>query len=415
MNKKIFKAAATTLFVSLCAVNAFAEAPTVTLGGKVEFRGGVVNQKEEFKFDNLNVNTGNKVVNSGFASNGALNLEMKHKVSDVEYGAKIDLALASSKQHRFIKPVLPENDLNAENLDNSIVDGAMAFVKTKAGSVEVGAYSGAVARYNVNASQLDVGMGISGAVTHWINPLSGDFDRLTQEAYKVSPGLYLGDVNYSGKGASANRISLISPVMGSREIGHVVFAVDYIPHTDISGTTASFIATQRDVANFSGAYKNAFRGVIRYDYAANDFFVKASATGEIGKAKNDLTSILNGNKLRGYEVGAAFGYKGVSIAAAYGDAGKPGLMPAIGNPKNTTFWNAGVRWQQGPTGVSLTYSDSKRFVYDMATTNRARQIALGGSYNISKGMALSVEAIDFKLYNSSNRGKVYSLALTTRF
>ncbi len=440
MNKKVYRHIVAGLCMLLCASEAMANAPTVTLGGYAKFDGGFVNEKEPYKFDNLvpasEIGGGNRIVDSGFATSGFVNVGMHHKVSMMEYGAKIVFNVAASKLHRFTLPTMYENDISFDNLDSSVVEKAFAYVTTKYATLEAGSYEGAVNRLTVNAASLDAGtIGISGAIAGWINPMSpvnadalGDFDIApVQVSYKFAPGLYVADPHYAGSAAyRANRVAVVSAPMGNREFGKLTIAAEYIPDTEVAGTTASFAQARRTKSAYYGAYRNALRGALRYDHTNRDMAIKASLAGEVATAKDFMYDPnVTLHKLRGCEFGAAVSYKNFTLAGAYGVAGKPGIdTNVVVTPNsNTKFWNAGIRWDHGPAGVSLTYSDTRRAIQDQLAANKARQVAFGVGYNLGKGATVSLEAIDLRLTDNqlftpaagTNRAQRYGFSIEAKF
>ncbi len=177
--------------------------------------------------------------------------------------------------------------------------------------------------------------------------------------------------------------------------------------------------------------KNAWSLGLNYTNSINDVKVALSAVADIGKAEKqtivpamintggvvgDVTSIEQtssgesftgkSNDLKTYSLGAVVGTNGFSVAASYHNDGKS-LTEKDSNLKSS-WWTAGVAYENGPASVSLTYLSGKKSDKSDNSSMKTQVVSLGADYEVAPGLKpfAEVTMVNFKPKNSTSSNQI---------
>lgn len=424
------------------------------IGGSIDVEFGAISQKKDFRnignpyaVSDVTKACTNKRCNtpsSGLVENAKLKLMLDKTEKDIEYGL-------------FFKMNANPGVQSDGYVGNDVVYG---YAQGGFGRVEAGSNFGVNQMMKIDAASVAVGPGgIDGDYTDWTSDGRGAFyksDAITNKP-DVS-GLFVNDpyMSYEDRTSKkANKITYISP-----DFGNFKFGVSYVPHTRIRGTDFN-------VRRFFGGqvYTNVVEAVAKYEIntdARDKFGFGASIGGEIGHAQDFAfkngsgTSVTEEirkvDKLRAWNVGTEFTYKGFVLVGSYGDSGKSGMFSeyalADGLKKEQKYWTSGIAYNSGKFGASVTfleshssglvasYSDaggnnsfpgycSSSSACTGQTTgkkknNRYRALSVGAQYQILEGLLSYAEVTRFN-YSSpftnveTNSGNVFLVSTKVSF
>ena len=155
--------------------------------------------------------------------------------------------------------------------------------------------------------------------------------------------------------------------------------MSYAPDSGNRGTTAGFTTT-----NDVGQATNVVDLGLNYTGQFDQIGVAASATGSFGEAENATT-----HDLRAYAGGINATFKGFTAGGSYGYTGDSlQLKSASGDGR---FWDAGLGYETGPFGVSVSYIDTK------LNDNKFTNTVVGADYKLAPGLVPYVEVNFFDL------------------
>lgn len=324
------------LGMSCLAFNASAaEAPTVTLGGKINTQLGYRHQKEQYehidsdlskgKLNNFAIvnNTRVKVTADGVANNG------------LKYGANIEIYADASG--------------NSDGRPAVIGDKVWSYVESsRYGRVEAGSVKSAANQMHINASTIARGAGgIDGDAMDWIAKKTAD-NISRGERYIVTPGL----PSFCDCKSAANKVNYFTP-----KYEGVQFGISYTPDVQFFGTAAQTHSVTkttgdqfRNIAEFSATYEREINKDIKF---------AVSGVAETGIAKD---STVDREDLKAYEIGGKITYKSVTFAASFSDwlsSGEP-VVKASDAKYGANHWTVGAEYNGGIWGASISYLQSKR-------------------------------------------------------
>jgi hypothetical protein len=378
---------------------------SLSVGGRTETNIVYVSQKEAFKYkykyDNEVVTKGKKN-NYGIANETKLEFKANGK-SDLgfSYGGKIRMNADTS--------------IDTQK-DDVIADNTMIFIENSYGRLEGGAYDSASSQMKVSGASVAFATGgIDGRFPKWfgkgphVNSKFEDNGKFSQR-YIVYPELPIDCdcIPY------ANKISYFTPIVNGFQAG-----ISYSPDVAIHGTVYKF----HNISRKSGKdFKDLFDYGFTYNGKFKDLAYTIGLTGEIGKAKKSNVTALNRTDLNAWELGAKATYKEFSVAGSYSDWGSS-MTPKnkiLGKKYGSKYWTAGVAYEKGNFGTSLTYFKSHRASTYTATIptltsdhdsahNKLEYYVLSTQYLLAKGFLPYIELARFKAkdsYISGNKGYV---------
>lgn len=344
-----------------------------------------------------------------FADTSDAKEQMNRYMFDPTYQrARVDVTSGPPTTYNFA------NDTNGDPAWKKIDDRGLAmqtmmYVEGVFGRVEFGSTTGASHAMQVDARTFARASGADDA-RRWWNQWTYRGNMPTSYAYLEAPTMPTNsESRYGIRTVNANKITYYTP-----EYMGFMLGVSYIPDTDVNGTigkaggvtktmsTINTAATTNDngpvTGNFAVPYRNVFEGGIHYQGMFNDFGIKAALLGQTGEAKKTLftfghtgsapafavasgASLKNNKNLSAWEAGLNLSYMGWTVGGSYGAHGKSGYFnrfmwngvdlsepnnnaanAGVSRPKKTTYWTAGLGFEQGPVGASLVYFESKQGV-----------------------------------------------------
>lgn len=399
---------ATTAFGVLSASAALAAGPTVTLGGFLDFQGGYQDQESGKDISNggYGVSKNGKQLRTesvNTQTNTALRVKVDGKSdAGLGYGGVIELFADPNK-----------NDRAGTNSDQA--KRAFLYVENQFGKVEAGAAGDAARALQVDASSIARATGgIAGDFTDYVDltgPKGGQ--KYLTAPYlptNATPGEITG--RYSNDRATANKISYYTPKFQGVQAG-----VSFTPNQNVRGTSNSFgydpsSKVDEDVRN------NVDAG-INYSNDFNGLGVKASLTGQLGKAESRSAATRNQDDIKAYALGASLSHSGASVAASYGK------LDELGQAKSAKvdgrFYSLGAAYEIGAFAVSTTFLDSK-LDNGIALNKDAdfQSLSFGTDYQLAPGLVPYVEVTFFDTDDNDkttkdNKGSVVIAGTTLNF
>jgi hypothetical protein len=332
----------TVLFGAAALATSAQAAPSVSVGGFIDFQAGATDQDaafetgantREFKFQNdteIHVNV------TGVSETG------------LRYGAAIELEA----------DVTGDADNEGLNADKTYI-----FVESdEMGRVELGNNTDAAAALKVDASSIAVATG----------GIDGDFyDFANVAGYQVAPDL--PTATFTGAQEDATKITYFTPKFSGFQGG-----VSFTPDQGDAGSATGFTGEN------GSDFENVFNIGVNYEGTYNDGIeVNASLTGEFGDSESNTTEDLSA-----WAAGVAVKMEAWTVAASYADASESGLTVGSAND-DQSFWTLGAAYETGPYGVSVTYLDSER------QSNEFNNIVVGADYKLAPGLVPYVEVSFF--------------------
>ncbi len=332
-----------------------AETPKITLGGFSNFEAG-------FESGNDLKSTSSPVTSrsGAFRTDNVVTLRVAGKSdAGLGYGAGIDLAADTS-----------------DNADNAGVNAERTFVYVdgKWGKLQGGSDLGVTKTMKVDASSIARATGgIDGDYTYFATTSGSAYNRAAGTGGTgqviATPDLLLdygtgvlGDESTQ----TSNKISYYTPRFSGFQAG-----ISYLPDSSSKGQVID--------RSTSAIAKNIVLGALNYEGKFQNVGVNLGATGEYGTATDNTM-----NNLRTYQVGAKVSYMGFSVAGSYANAGDSLNFKSNPNDSSTHFWTAGLAYETGPFGASVTYLDSQADFG--ATHNDFSNVSVGVDYKLAAGL-----------------------------
>lgn len=380
-----------------------AEQVKVTVGGDLDTQAGHVRQKSDFRWKTPGKSDSGELNRFAITNSTAVKIKVEGGSDELKYGGLVKFYADTSA---------------SKTGDTSPANKTMIFVETPFGRLEGGSYPGATDTMKVSAVEIArAAGGIDGDAPFRVNPKDYVNNNFVDD-FVASPYMPVGN----DQSPRANGINYYTPSLNGLKFG-----VSYTPDSAVKGTI--FSATNNVTKSSGNDYIRVVEGAVQYENTYGDFYYKAGALYQGGKAKNIGTFIKNRKNLNAWEAGLLLKYNDFSLAGSYGDAGRSGAVKTPGNKYGYSFWNVGVAYNVEPFGMSLTYFESKRAGTPVITKlngvisnaadpnskafNKAKLLSLGADYKLAPGLLPYAEVTHFE-YNKAgavknNKGQVYLL------
>lgn len=315
-----------------------AKGVSLTIGGVMNFQAGMGTQDSAFE-------TGSFSREYHFANDTEIHFLAEGAASNgLKYGAVIEL----------------EADVNADNRgEGTNSDKTYLWTESNIGRVEMGNNAGAEATMAVNAASIARGTG----------GIDGDFEfyaNTSGATFIITPDL--PSANTGGATEDSTKVSYYTPRVNGIQAG-----LSFTPDSGDSGTASGF------TSDSNGDNENVFSPGINYQNEySNGMKVDAALVGEFGSSETAATE-----DLAAWQFGAAVGYNGFSVAASYADWDDSNQ--AAGSNDDASHWTAGVAYETGALGVSLTYLESEN------ADNGFNNLVLSADYELAQGLVPYIE------------------------
>ena len=456
---------ATSVLVSLGAASAYADGLTIKPVGKFNAQMGFAGQKiknptktYDGSYDPINdVYVGSTYSDSKKAANKGANVR-------TEIGLKADGMTDAGIHYGGLVLFENTNDDLSENQSSSAaiyskssnikLKRSYVYGATEMGKIELGANEGAEESMKIGADSIAVGTGgIDGDFDQFINKSGSATGKLntyaaatgTSEAnngwYLLAPSIH---GMHDSKLRRANKVTYYSPKVSGFQLG-VSYTPDYQSHGNNSFSnkymTTSDTSGNPNYGSFTNQVRDIVSGAIGYSTQMNEFGFAASVSGVTGTAKkafNSTGASQNYRDLKAVAGGVKVTYRNFSLAGSYADLGKSLVRKDFpvaaacttvssvrcnentNKTKTNNFWTAGVAYNQGPIGASVTYMGSNRW------GNEAAIVSVGVDYMLAPGFTPYAEYTNFDLRSKAdhhtaggprtkNRGNVVILGTTFTF
>ncbi len=382
MSKKLILA---TALVTGFASSALGSNPILTLSGTIDTQYGFNFEKSEFRTERPLASQGE---GGPFPP---VYLRQHALVNSTKIVLRVDGQ--TDYGHKYGGLIKLNADTSSDKFgDNYNAKQTMAYFEGKFGRFEAGSYTGASHALSINTEHLAKGTGgVHGDWWLWINPLDGNNNYVsgTSGGFMPLATLYTNNISLVGaKSVNASKLNYFTPVFHGWSAG-----VSYVPDLESYGTISEAGSITKATSGTYGMYRDIFEGGIHYAGKMNYFGFKAGLVGQTGTGKAVYSTPYA--RLKAWEVGAALKYINITFAAAYGDHDKSGQPRDTVGPRSR-YWNAGVSYEQGPFGLSLTHANTKRGINDSNGSGRFKITALGGDYYLARGIKLYGDIAYFK-------------------
>jgi outer membrane protein OmpU len=342
---------------------------TVGVGGFIDFQAGFASQKDGFE-------TGANSRDLKFQNDTEIHLSVDGKTdSGLGYGAVVELDADVTA------------DGDNEHAVGGVADKTYLYLQgNKFGRVELGNVDGAENRLKVDAASISRATGgIDGDWYDFVNTTGG---------FLLGPDLPLADA--AGITEDATKISYYTNRMAGFQAG-----VSFTPDSGNGGTAAGFTSDSN-----AGNFENVVHAGVNYKRNFNKVDLELSGTGAFGESESAALEDLSA-----WALGAKLGSGGFSVAGSYGDWGDSGQ--AVGGTGDAKFWNAGVAYEHGPWGASVSYLNSERNDNDLSN------LVVGADYQLAPGLVPYVEASFYDLDQAAtatdNEGNVVLIGTQLNF
>lgn len=366
---------------------ALADDPKVTVGGFNNFEAAFVK-------DNNDSNQRDRA----FRNDTEVHFNVAGKTDQgLGYGAEIDL----------------QADIDGNNTGNGSTNQGLVAHRTYAwlqgdnwGHFEYGSNDGAARTLKVDASNIARATG----------GIDGDWSLFANTNAPASPSgatngpaSLFAPTNTGGTGFVAGFItaprlpvehgptsSYVSDVWGNDS--KVTYYTPRFSGLQLGVSYAPDLANRGELTNrfvqVPGSYGDIFEGGVNYEGQFDQVGFAAAATGEVG---HDDTGTVN--NIRAWNAGAKVSLAGFSFAGSYGDW--LSSLSANGTGTKSDYWTAGVAYETGPVGASVTYLGSR--VKPNGYEDKLDDISVGVDYKLAPGLTPFAEYTWFDL-NASGTG-----------
>jgi hypothetical protein len=377
--KKVFLT--TTAISLLAAGTAFAEEPTVSLGGHVDFQAGSADVDSTYETD---ANGFSRDTHTRTTADIIISVDGKAD-NGIAYGAEVVLNADAGN---------PEGTNGAT--ENNAEEVSL-YVESGFGKVKAGSTRGSNAAIKVDAGSIARATGgISGDFYNY-----ADFDGVeggTGDNFVVTPdlpstgrpGIYGGDTE--NVNATANKISYYSPRISGVQAG-----LSYTPDLNERGNSNGFSGD-----GDANSIENLVEAGLNYQGQYDQVGIEASVTAEYGsledRGTNEGNNAVADDGVEAYAYGIAVDYAGVTFAGSYGYADEFGT---VNDEQEYSYFTLGAAYEFGPIGASATYLSSeveKGEGNNSATSKDAEftNFVVGLDYQLAPGLVPYVEASFFE-------------------
>lgn len=292
------------------------------------------------------------------------------------------------------------------------------FFENAGGRLELGSDKSAMTKMRI--SPFSIAAATAGMWDVWATS-----DILGGMPIVMNYGCFLDQkMRVAGESEYSRKITYYTPTFYGFQIG-----VSYVPDSSNVGySTLSHTPTHGGgpaANNYSYSIKNGFSGGITYKKSIeDDFGIKLSAVGEMGKGKaapKDDKAIAAINKanlplnprvknLKNYMLGAQIDYGKFSIAGSYGNYMKSLSMPQDKN-KTSNVYGIGGKYKFDKLSTSLAFISSGH------GKNKLNATTLGADYKLAPGLLPYAEVTYFSISgftrdpNSTKKSRKGTLAI----
>ena len=330
---------------------AVAETPKVTVGGFADFQAGYISDDSDAGERSTAFRNDTEVI---------INVDGKSDAG-LEYGAEIAL----------------EADVSGDT-DNEGLNASRTFIYTGGqwGRIEWGSNVGAEQALKVDASNFAAATG--GIDGDWYRFALSDSNNSTTGAI-VRPRLAMAHGGLGGNGfqaedtINATKITYYTPRYAGFQAG-----LSYTPDSQIRGQGVnSSTGSTNLLADNDGGFENVVSGGLHWEGNFDQFGLALAATGELGDAE-----LAGQEDLETWQIGGNVTFAGFIVGGSYGD-----FQDTIADGD---YWTAGLGYDFGPFGTSITYLDSET---DLADFNN---LVLGVDYKLAPGFTPYAEVSMFE-------------------
>lgn len=416
---------ATTALGVFAAGAAFAEGPTLAVGGKIVTQVGIADQDHHFTDQSVNA----------VATNARLrDTKNQHIRTDSRVDLKVSGKADNGLSYGGVTSIIGNASAQDDDGNNSTAgEKTYIFVESGLGKVEAGSNSGASQTMKVGAANIARGSGgIAGDFYKFVNlgAVSNSSNALKRQKFIVTPDLpsvalpgarnktYSNsggtsgvDVNTTDVTEYANKITYYSPRIMGVQAG-VSYAPSLAEQGNANGFAGKFVSTPSitaingpDSGTITPAQylQDVWTGGLNYQGEYNQVGIKASAVAEGSSEPQKLSSAAtsannNFDSMRAYELGLNLSYAGATIGGSWATIPEMGRLKAANDEAG--FWTLGAGYEFGPFAASVTYLDSRSeeevgtgFLNSSDNThkNRFQNLSVGADYKLAPGLVPYVE------------------------
>lgn len=345
--KKLLLGTTAILGVVGFASAAAADAPRVTVGGFIDFQAAYTDEDGVAGIDTDN--------DYGFRNDTEIHFSVDGKTdAGLGYGAVIELEADATN----------DTTDSGENADRTYV-----YLDGNWGRFELGTNTDAATALKVDASTIARATGgIDGDWFRFASPVAGAFivrpDLPTAHGGTITPG----------ETENAGKVTYYSPSFAGLQLG-----LSFTPDTDARGQDTYGLT--HVTTGLGGNQDNVVSGGLTYNRQFDQVALGLSATGEMGD-----TSLVGGQDLEAYALGASVGFAGFSVAGSWGDV--------EANFGDGDYWTLGGAYDFGAFGASVSYLDSSNDV--AGGSNDFENLAFGVDYALAPGLTPYAEVSLFE-------------------
>jgi len=391
----------TTALVGLAAGSAFAsEDMKVSFEGSSKCEAGTKRQDTDHKAP-LSFSPNQK--SSAFYTNQKASLKAEGKSDSLTYGAVLRLEMVGN---------------GSDGMSDARNSRSHIYLDTDAGSVQLGSNFAASKLMQVDASTIASATG--GIDGDWTNFVSTNWAStknaagLNANVVNVLQSYTVNNVDtlsnrMDSNSESSRKITYMSPRISGLQLG-LSFAPDFNNNGGNNVLTSANVDAKGKVTVIDNLYfglpvrvKNLWSLGLNYTNSFNDVNVAFSAVADKGQAVRQ--DDVKFNDLKTYSLGGVVGTNGFSVAASYHNDGKS-LRTTDVNLKSS-WWTAGVAYENGPMSTSLTYLSGKKSVKSDARDLKTQIVSLGADYEVAPGLKpfAEVTMVNFKPKNFDQENK----------
>lgn len=331
-----------------------AEAPEWKLSGNVNFQGVFADQ------DAATVTTGTIFTAGGGTTTGTFTINLQD--GGIYFGvdeAELQLNVSGSTDNGLDYGFKIE--LNALTTDASAADEARLSLGGAWGTLHLGDEDGAEDTMNYGGENL---MGATGG-------FDGD-----QDDWYVNISSATSFPTIAGDTSDHTKITYYSPRVSGLQVGG-----SWTPSGDQDG----------DEFRIDGVIENHIGLGANYDGEFSGLRVRASAVYSLGSQSDAADKLLGPvEDIGAFSVGGIVNFGQIAVGANYTDNGESGS--ALGSGDESSYFNVGASFSQGPIGVAVGYLVSTvEFGAAATPDDEYTHLALTADYSLAPGLSAYAE------------------------
>lgn len=343
---------------------------------------------------------------TGFFTSQRASLKAEGKSDSLTYGAVMRLQTVGNM---------------SSGMSDARNDRSHIYLDTDMGAVQLGSNFAASKLMQIDASTIASATGgIDGDFTEFASTIAYDeksSETVTYNSQEIkssaraasvaSSMMVTGVDTVSNKldgrtGEQSRKVTYLSPRISGLQLG-VSFSPDFnnTGNNDITGKNKEFANNM--YMGLPVRLKNVWSMGLNYTNTFNDVNVAFAAVADRGTAvKQNFTYTENSvtkteqtkfHNLNTYSLGLVVGTNGFSVAGSYHNDGKSLTEQASGEKFSSSWWTAGVAYENGPMSTSLTYLQGKK-KQDTTDLNgkafsqnvKSQIVSLGADYEVAPGL-----------------------------